>query len=412
MNLRNRIDRRRSARGDRQLVVDREHLSPTVHRSEPVGRGPALEQLLDVLEPVFDGQLPPPVAVVGPQGSGTSALVFALFGALNDRLGDVDRSFGTTTRASPSEHVTWFAHVDGRRVDSEFAFYRAVLSVLSREPVPESGIGTDDLRERVERRLRGGRRAVVAIDHHDEPETLTYGRVRDLLESAGVADRVTAVPVGRQVPDDWDGATVSLPAYRSHELVDVITDRASTGMAAGGIDHESVRDLAEWADGNAHDALAALFVAAVAAEADGADRIADRHVDRGRADVPPDGVHLDRALALSENRQRVLAHLVALDEKRSTAGTPIGDLAAEIAARSSLTTGTVKRFLYELAERGVLERIRIESNGSGRNPSAVAPLVPATAFRQLTDASLEESPRSNDTDGSTEPRGSTDTAGS
>ncbi|MFC4543266.1 Cdc6/Cdc18 family protein [Halosolutus amylolyticus] len=378
MNLQERIVRRRSAHQGRDVVVDRDHLSPVVHRSEPIGRGPVLEQLLDELEPVFDGDLPEPVAVVGPAGAGTSAIVTALFDAMNDRLGESSRTIGTTTRAGSPGPVTWFVYADARRVDSPFAFYRAVLSVVSSEPVPESGVGTDELLERLCDRLsRPDRRAVVAIDHHDEPETLGYERVRELLEPAG--DSVSTLAVGQTEPDDWQGPTVTVPAYRHHELVDVVTDRASTGLAAGALDHESIRDLAVWADGNAHDALAALFGAAVLASEEEDDRIEQRHLETAKADVPENGVHVDRALALSETRQRVLLDLVTVD----SAGRSIREVAAEIADRSSLTAGTVKRFLYELADRGVIERVPLPSSGSGRRPSTVEPRFPTIAFRSL-----------------------------
>ncbi|WP_152607288.1 AAA family ATPase, partial [Natrinema salifodinae] len=238
MDLQERIARRRSARRDRRIVVDRDHLSPVVHRPEPIGRGPVLEQLLDALEPVFDGALPSPVAVVGPAGAGTSAIVTALFDALNDQFGDADRPIATTTRGGSTEPVIWFVTVDGRRVESAFAFYRAVLSRLSPDPVPESGVGTDDLRERLADRLaRPNRRAIVAIDHHDEPETLGVDRVRELL--GPVEDSVSIVAVGQTEPDEHTGETVTVPAYRNHELVDVVTDRASTGLAAGALDHDA-----------------------------------------------------------------------------------------------------------------------------------------------------------------------------
>ncbi|WP_247002217.1 Cdc6/Cdc18 family protein [Halosolutus gelatinilyticus] len=378
MNLQERIARRRSVHQGRAVVVDREHLSPVVHRSEPVGRGPVLEQLLDELEPVFDGGLPPPVAVVGPAGSGTSAIVTALFNAMNERFGESSQAMGTTTRGGSSGPVTWFVYVDARRVDSAFAFYRAVLSVVSSDTVPESGVGTDDLRDRLCDRLsRHDRRAIVAIDHHDEPETLAYGRVRSLLEPA--AESVTAIAVGQREPDEWDGPTVTVPAYRQHELVDVVTDRASTGLAAGALDHEFVRELAEWADGNAHDALAALFGAAILASDERSARIDAGHLEAAMADVPENGVHVDRALALQETRQHVLLDLISVE----SAGRPIREVAADIAGRSSLTAGTVKRFLYELADRGVIERVPLPSSGSGRRPSTVELRFPTIAFRAL-----------------------------
>ncbi|WP_121740984.1 Cdc6/Cdc18 family protein [Natronorubrum halophilum] len=380
MDLQERIARRRSAHQGREIVVDRDHLSPVVHRAEPVGRGPVLERLLDEFEPVFDSELPPPIAVDGPAGSGTSAIVTALFDALNERLGESTRTIGTTTRAGSMGPITWFVYVDGRRVESAFAFYRTVLSVLSTESVPASGVGTDEFRERLRDRLdRPNHRAVIALDHHDEPETLSYGRVRDLLEP--VDGSVSTVAVGQTVPDRWDDEqpTVSVPDYRHHELVDIVTDRASTGLAAGALAHESARELATWAEGNAHDALAALFGAGVLANAEGSDRLESHHLETARADVPDNGVHLDRALALSETRQRVLLDLIAVD----STDTPIRDVATKIADRSSLTTGTVKRFLYELADRGVIERVPLPANGSGRRPSAVVPRFPTIAFRAL-----------------------------
>jgi Cdc6-like AAA superfamily ATPase len=381
MDLQERIARRRSARRAGGIVVNREHLSPVVHRTEPVGRGPVLEQLLDALEPVFDDELPDPVAVVGPAGSGTSAIVTALFGALNERLGETTRTMGTTTRAGSTGPVTWFVYVDARQVESAFSFYRTVLSRISAESVPESGVGTDELRDRLCTHLgRPDRRAVIAIDHHDEPEALSHARVCELVEPAN--GDVSTVAVGQTAPDGWTGATVSVSAYRHHELADVITDRTSTGLAPGSLDHETIRETAVWADGNAHDALAALFGATVLADEAEAEKIERAHIELARADVPEDGVHVDRALALSETRQRVLCDLIAVDAE----GRPIRDVAADIAERSSLTVGTVKRFLYELAERGVIERVPLTGSGSGRRPSTVEPRFPTVAFRALSTA--------------------------
>jgi Cdc6-like AAA superfamily ATPase len=381
MDLEERIARRRSARRTGGIVVDREHLSPVVHRTEPVGRGPVLEQLLDALEPVFDDELPAPVAVVGPAGAGTSAIITALFGALNERLGETTRTMGTTTRAGSTGPVTWFVYVDARRVGSAFSFYRTVLSRISAESVPESGIGTDELRDRLCAHLdRPDRRAVVAVDHHDEPETLSYDRVCDLVEPAN--GDVSTLAVGQTEPDGWTGTTVSVPAYRHHELADVVTDRTSTGLAPGTLDHETIRETAIWADGNAHDALAALFGATVLADEANADQLKREDLEAARADVPKRGVHVDRALALSETRQRVLCDLIAVDAE----GRPIRDVAADIAERSSLTAGTVKRFLYELAERGVIERVPLTGEGSGRRPSTVETRFPTIAFRALSPA--------------------------
>lgn len=378
MDLHERIARRQSAHNGGRLVVDREYLSPAVHASEPVGRGSVLEQCLDALEPVFDGQLPPRIAVVGPPGSGTSAIVTALFAELNEMFGDSGRVIGTSTRTDRSGPTTWFVYVDGRRVKTPFAFYRAALSTISDETVPESGIGTDELRRRLVSGLeRPNHRAIVAIDHHDEPETLAYERVLELLEP--VEADVTTGAVGTSEPEDWGGVTVDLPAYRRHELVDILANRASTGLAAGAIEHDSIRALADWAEGNAHNALAALYVAASLANEADEGRISDGHLETAMADVPKTGIHIDRTLALSSSRQQVLLDLLSV----SNGSKPIREVARAIDSESSVTASTATRFLYELADLEVLERVGLESTGSGRRPSTVEPRFSPIAFRSL-----------------------------
>lgn len=85
MDLTARIRRRQRSGTTAQLVLDYDAISPVVHVEEPIGRGPVLERLLDHVDPVFDGSLPPNAYVWGPPGSGKSAVVTALFTQL-DRL--------------------------------------------------------------------------------------------------------------------------------------------------------------------------------------------------------------------------------------------------------------------------------------------------------------------------------------
>ncbi|MCU4753055.1 AAA family ATPase [Halobacteria archaeon AArc-curdl1] len=381
MDLEERITRRLGVRGGSGVLIDRDALNPTVHQPEPIGRGSVLERLLDNLEPAFADSLPESFAVSGPAGSGTSAVITALFSALTRQLGTTARTIGTTTRTGAPDPTTWFVYVDGRRVTSAFGFYRAVLSTVSAEPVPASGVGTDALREQLTQQLaRPDRRAVIAIDHHDEPETLTFDRVQALLEP--VEEGTTTVPVGQQPPTDWHGSVVDVPAYRRHELVDILTARSSIGLAAGAIEHHELRSLAEWADGNAHDGLTALFSASLLASEADRDSISAADIRQAQADIPADSVHLDRVLALPETRQRVL--LALLDLECVDDLLPIRELAAEIATDSSLTKGTVKRFLYELADKQILARVPLERPGSGRQPSTLDPRFPQRVFRALS----------------------------
>jgi len=387
MNLKDRIGRRQTATQTDRLVRDRTAQSPVVHLAEPVDRGPVLERVLDALTPVFTGSLPPDVAVAGPKGVGKSALVSALFTHLDRQVGRSGTAIGTTTRAETvGVGALRFVYVDARPATSEFQFYHAVLDALEDGNVPERGVSTDALRETVRDRLRGPNRAtVVAVDHLDAlPADADW--TWEVFEP--VRDAVSLLVVSRSVPADWAGETVAVESYHHHALADVLTARASRGLRSQALEHAQTRRVAEWADGDAHDALAALYAAAELAEDDGANRIRDRDIEAAIDAVPSGGVHLGRVLALPENRQAILAALLALDDERPT----IKDAASAIADREpALSSGTITRFLYELADDGVLERVRTTADGgSGRQPSYVVPRFPTIAFRRLRRRATEQ----------------------
>jgi predicted transcriptional regulator len=96
-------------------------------------------------------------------------------------------------------------------------------------------------------------------------------------------------------------------------------------------------------------------------------------------------VSLARVLSLPANKQLVLRNLVDLaDEDRASVTTT----AEAISERPGvdLSRGTVKRFLYEVAEAGIVERVRSERReGKGRPPSRVELRFPPTPFRRLYD---------------------------
>jgi predicted transcriptional regulator len=51
-----------------------------------------------------------------------------------------------------------------------------------------------------------------------------------------------------------------------------------------------------------------------------------------------------------------------------------------------LSATTVQRFLYELAEVGIVERVAVaETSGAGRPPSRLEPRFPMLVFRRLYD---------------------------
>jgi predicted transcriptional regulator len=101
--------------------------------------------------------------------------------------------------------------------------------------------------------------------------------------------------------------------------------------------------------------------------------------------MPRPSTSLGRILALPENKQRVLRELIDLpSEDRGT----VTATAEAIGSRPDvdLSTGTVKRFLYELAESGILQRVQAERHAEkGRPPSRIELRFPPRVFCRLYD---------------------------
>ncbi|MEZ3117320.1 Cdc6/Cdc18 family protein [Halobaculum sp. MBLA0147] len=388
MNLRDRVERRRRDTAGPDLVRDWEALSPLVHVGEPSNRGPVVERLLDHLDPVFEDRLPPNGYVHGPAGTGKSAVVTALFEQLAAQPGAGRSVMYTTTRAEPRRQLQ-FVTVDGRTATSEFAFFRSVLDGLVAESVPEHGVGTAEVHDRIVSALRGtDTGAVVAVDHVGEAGSLDAESLVELV--AELPSNTSWLAVGRTPPAEtllsaYTGSTVAFDPYDTQVLVDVLTTRAATGLTRRGLPHEAARRIAEWADGDAHDALAALFVAADRAVERDDLQITPRDVDDALDAVPRPSVSVSRLFALPTNKRRVVRALTDLsaDERCSVSRTTTAVTGHPLV---DLSENTVERFLYELAELGVVERVRApDATSSGRPPSRVELRFAPTLFRRLYD---------------------------
>ncbi|MFC7019196.1 MULTISPECIES: Cdc6/Cdc18 family protein [Haloarcula] len=388
MDLESRIQRRQRRESDQGLVRDYESLSPVFHAEEPTDRGPVFEKLLDHLDPVFDGTLPPNAYVHGPMGAGKSAVVTALFAKLDALPTDGRSIIYTSTRAEPATSPA-FVYVDTRATGSEFAFYHAVLDSLTEEAVPEHGIGTETLRSRLMDLLDGRPTgAVVAVDHVDDPDGTDPTALVDLF--AGLPSNTSWLAVGQSPPTevrltDYTAHAIAIEPYRQQTLVDVLMTRASDGLTQQALEHAVARRIARWADGNAHHALAVLLVAAATAESAGRDHITGGDVAAAIDEMPSPCVELGRVLALPANRRAVLRELIDLDDD-ATASVTRTTTAISDRDAVDLSPGTVKRFLYEMAEAGIVDRVKADGwSGQGRPPSRVEPRFPPTAFRRLYD---------------------------
>jgi len=384
VNIDDRIERRLGYDTGLSVLAEFEAVSPVAHAESPVGRGPAIERLLDVFAPAFSGSLPPSLYVYGPKGSGKSAVVSALFDRLATHSGP-RQAIQTTTRAVEPT-IPGFVYVDARHASTRFRLYHAMLAAMSDEPVPDHGIGTEELAGSLRNVMRAGPDLVVAVDHTDEVETPTATTLIDWLDDVG--GRLVPACVGRDPPDaiDWEPeTTVEFGKYRRHVLVELLTSRCSTGLGRDTLSHDQIRDVVEWAAGDAHDALAAVMGAAVSAERAGASTVRSADIDAGIEGVPRPCVALRRVLALPESRQRLLYELAGLsEEERSTVGVATETIAARHGV--DLSASTVRRVLYELADAGLLERVTVHrSDGKGRPPSRLVPLFPTVVFRELFD---------------------------
>ena len=388
MDLKERIRRRQNSGGSSQVIREYEAVSPAAHVEEPTGRGPVLERLLDYLNPVFRGQLPTDAYLWGPAGAGKSAVLTALFTHMSRLLSGSAPVIHTSTRAQTTD-APRFVYVDIRRADSAFGLYHAVLDDILEESVPKQGVGTETMRSRLVQHLRPlSRSVVVAVDHVDEPNGLGLAAVQEAF--AAVEDSTACVAVGRTPPDEVAAAVrpperIEVPPYERHALADLLTTRSSDGLAGDAIDHEQIRRLADWAEGDAHDALAALFGAADLAEMAGYERIRERDLTDAMNAVPQPSAPLGRVHTLPVNRQLVLRRLIDLGDD-DTESVDAAAAAITDTRGVDLSAGTVKRFLYELAESGIVQRVTTSANTSaGRPPSRLEPRFPTLVFRRLYD---------------------------
>lgn len=387
MDIQTRIRRRQDRTSGAALLKTYETIAPVSHVEEPVGRGPLVEQLLDHLDPVFDGTLPVDGYLYGPPGSGKSALVSALFAKLDRHLTGAESAIRTRTRVESLSRPS-FVYVDTRQAASEFGFYHTILDQLSDEDVPREGIGTETIGRRLAEHVADTQAVVVAVDHLMEPATLERAAFRRTVEN--LPDTVSWLAIGRKPPSETPfgtraGTTIEVEPYKHRTLVDLLMTRAASGLTDGSFDYGQARALAEWSEGNAHDALAALFVAAAGAEATGEARLTDDAIQSAMSAVPHPSVPLSRVLTLPENQQRILREFVSLEERDRESVTDTTE-AISAAAWVDLSQGTIKRLLYEMADAGLIElETAVQHDSRGRPPSRVVPQFPETAFHYLYD---------------------------
>jgi DNA-binding transcriptional ArsR family regulator len=150
-------------------------------------------------------------------------------------------------------------------------------------------------------------------------------------------------------------------------------------MIRSAVTHQQLRSLATWANGDAHDALAALFSAGLTAERKGHEQVDTVDLTEGMNAVPQPCVSLGRVLALPESRQQVLGRLIGLPKADRNSVSAAADAITD--AEIDLSRATIERVLYELAEAGIVRRVKLDdAKQIGRPPSAARTPVPDTCI--------------------------------
>jgi Cdc6-like AAA superfamily ATPase len=390
MNIEERIARRQRTEPNPRLVLESDALNPVAHPTEPTGRGLMIEQLLDAIELVFDDQLPADCYLWGPKGAGKSAVISALFTQLDRLIGRSDGHIYTTTRAEPTADVA-FVYVDARQAKTGFALLHAVLDSLVSESVPKQGVGTETILNRLRTHLETpDRHVIIAVDHVGESETLGIEAVYDQFKPFSSA--VATVLIGRMDPDtvstDWIDSVrpIRFEPYRRHTLIEILTSRETDGLIRSAVTHQQLRSLATWANGDAHDALAALFGAGLTAEQKGHKQVDTVDLTEGMNAVPQPCVSLGRVLALPESRQQVLSRLIGLPKADRNSVSAAADAITD--AEIDLSRATIERVLYELAEAGIIRRVKLDDKKQiGRPPSRLESRFPTLVFDHLSSVS-------------------------
>ncbi|WP_312907272.1 Cdc6/Cdc18 family protein [Natronosalvus caseinilyticus] len=369
MELWERIDRRISDDRNR-LLVDEAALNPAIHPDQPTGHGAIAERLLDVLEPAFDGSLPPSCRVYGPPGSGKSVLVSSLFRLLRERFSPGDTPIVTTTRTAVVPR-TEFVYVNARG-SSAFDVLRDILDALTVEPTPKRGIGFDEIERRIADAITAVERTVLALDHVNE------SHVEAIRSRLPANAPLTTITVGRR-PLEAADRTIRVPAYSTEALLDILFARASAALASNGFEYAFARKISDWAAGDATRALTALYAAAIFAERDGATSVGSEHVDEAIETTPDRCVHVETITSLHESKRIILDQFVEL----GLPSTGIDDTATTLAVDVDLSAETVQRHLYEMAQHGVFERVRTDGNGVGRPSTRLVPRFSPVVYRRI-----------------------------
>lgn len=243
-----------------------EALQPLFVPNDLLHRDAELTALTSALQPVLRGDGGSPTLITGPSGAGKTCSCRHVVEQLEDESGEVRT-----------------AYVNCWTTYQSFGVVCAVLDEL--------GMATDVHRQAtspdvaIDRLRDGDSRVVVIMDEADQladPALLYRFYEIPSVTQVLIAQREEALfgSVDNRLRSRLQGCErIHFDSYRTAELTDILRSRASVALVPESVGRSQVESIADRAAGDARLAIAALRAVANAAEADGATRVTDEHVE-------------------------------------------------------------------------------------------------------------------------------------
>jgi len=296
------------------------------------------ERLSAALSPLLDGEPAETPLVFGPTGAGKTCVARYTVERLREQLLDVRATYVNC----------WTEH-------TRFGVLYTLLDAVGQTAdVHRQSTPHDALLRRV--RERDGAPFVVVldeVDQLDEPDLLYELLGVPHLHPILIANRETDFFAGlddRVASRLRAGPRVRFDSYGDDELVAILDARVERGFEPGSIDREQLATIADAAAGDARVAIRILRTAARTAEAEGAARLTDDHVE---AAIPEARASIKQRTvdALTPHQQEVYAVVADAGEIAP------GDLYERYAARveEPKSRRTVRKYLSKMDQYNLID---------------------------------------------------------
>ncbi|WP_246989148.1 Cdc6/Cdc18 family protein [Halorientalis marina] len=330
--------------------------------SDIIHRDGETNALTRVLDPVTAGTAADPVLVTGPSGAGKTTLTKFVVDRLRETALDVE-----------SVHVNCW---------QSYSHFRVVYKILEglgktidvhRQSTPQ-----DELLNRLA--AYDGPPVIVTLDEADQLEEarVIYDLYRlDAFSFILVTNSEEELLSGldERVRSRLQTAeTIHFDRYTVDELTDILSDRATHGLAPEAIDREQLRRIADAAAGDARVELSILRSAARRADCQSAARITAEHIEA----AIPEAKREVRSKNLDSLRQEQRHLLDILAEAGELSPSDLYDRYTD-RVEDPRTKWTVRSWLQKLAHYNLVEAYGSGPNRTYRTRNVASPSIPPMA---------------------------------